>query len=155
MDKRYQIDLYNFSWIEELIIAGSSKPFHPKQFQFLNNHGIKILINLTEDPYTDTSGHFTIYHIPIPDFSTPTDEQIEEFLNICNKHETQKDPILVHCIAGCGRTGTLMAIWLLSRDKAFSGTEAIKQIRKLRPCSIETHDQEEIVNKFSRNKLAK
>lgn len=139
--------LFNFNWVADEVIAGSSKPYFSEQFNFLHNERIKVIINLTKDPLikTDQLDKFTIYNIPISDFSIPTYEQINEFWQICKKHEKRNEAILVHCMAGCGRTGTMLAIWLLLKGVVQTGEEAVDQIRLLRPCSVETMEQENLI----------
>ncbi|MHA2253081.1 MAG: phosphatase domain-containing protein [Candidatus Kariarchaeaceae archaeon] len=142
--------IFNFSWIKDGIIAGSSRPYYDEQLNFLEDEDIRVIINLTEEPHqNDDLNAFKLYNIPIPDFDVPKKEQITRFLEICNKHEQANEPILVHCIAGCGRTGTMLAIWLLSKQLVKSPEEAVTRIRELRPCSIETKEQEATIRDFS------
>jgi atypical dual specificity phosphatase len=49
----------------------------------------------------------------------------------------------VHCGAGLGRTGTVVAAWLVRRGR--SAREAIAEVRRVRPGSVETREQEEAV----------
>lgn len=53
----------------------------------------------------------------------------------------------MHCLLGHGRTGTLLACYLV-KARALSGAAAIREIRRLRPGSIETREQEEAVIQF-------
>ncbi|MHA2172761.1 MAG: phosphatase domain-containing protein [Candidatus Kariarchaeaceae archaeon] len=138
--------LHNFSWLKEGIMAASSKPYLPEHFVFLQEQGIKTIINLTEEAYS--VDNFTIYHIPIPDFDVPTMDQIKQFWTVSETHSKRNDPLLVHCLAGCGRTGTMLAIWLLLNKEYPTSDEAIQAIRKLRPCSIELLDQEDFIHKL-------
>lgn len=55
----------------------------------------------------------------------------------------------MHCKHGLGRTGTMLACYLV-KTRAISGEEAIKTIRRLRPGSIETREQERAVLEFQR-----
>lgn len=55
----------------------------------------------------------------------------------------------MHCKHGLGRTGTMLACYLLKTRK-MSGAEAIKTIRALRPGSIETREQERAVLEFQK-----
>ncbi|NXC50647.1 DUS23 phosphatase, partial [Penelope pileata] len=48
---------------------------------------------------------------------------------------------------GHGRTGTLLACYLV-RTRQLSGADAIREIRRLRPGSIETREQEQAVVEF-------
>lgn len=60
--------------------------------------------------------------------------------------------VAVHCMHGHGRTGTMLACYLVKKLK-ISGIEAINQIRTLRRGSIETHDQEKAVMQFYQRSL--
>jgi len=55
----------------------------------------------------------------------------------------------VHCLAGQGRTGTMLACYLVSQGK--SPGEAISEIRDLRPGSIETPAQDRAVHQYARD----
>lgn len=55
--------------------------------------------------------------------------------------------VAVHCMHGHGRTGTMLACYLV-KSMNLSGIDAIKKIRKLRQGSIETHEQEKAVVQF-------
>ena len=53
----------------------------------------------------------------------------------------------VHCRMGMGRTGSMLACYL-AKCKNLTAEEAIQEIRRLRPGSIETEDQEKVVAEF-------
>ncbi|MCG3217711.1 MAG: dual specificity protein phosphatase family protein [Candidatus Heimdallarchaeota archaeon] len=146
---KYNTALPNFSWVEEGIIAGASKPSTEEHFIFLKEKGIKAIINLREKIEYQASeellANFEINHLPIIDFSVPSIEQVLEFRKICKKYHLEGKSVLVHCYAGCGRTGIMLAHWLLMEKKVNTTEEAIREIRRQRPCSIETLEQEESV----------
>jgi atypical dual specificity phosphatase len=48
---------------------------------------------------------------------------------------------MVHCAAGMGRAGTILACYLVKYQK-YSGKDAIKKIRTERPGSIQSETQE-------------
>ena len=48
---------------------------------------------------------------------------------------------MVHCAAGMGRAGTILACYLVKYEK-YSAHEAIKKVRKERPGSIQSEVQE-------------
>jgi atypical dual specificity phosphatase len=48
---------------------------------------------------------------------------------------------MVHCAAGMGRAGTILACYLVKYQK-YSANDAIKKIRKERPGSIQSEMQE-------------
>ena len=61
---------------------------------------------------------------------------------------THDMPVAVHCGAGLGRTGVVLASYLVTTG--MSASSAIAKVRKLRPHSIETDEQAESVEWFAR-----
>jgi len=54
----------------------------------------------------------------------------------------------VHCTLGMGRTGTMLACYLVKTTHC-DAQQAIDTVRKRRPGSIETERQEQLVQEFS------
>ena len=86
-------------------------------------------------------------HFPIQDLSIPTDRDLLIKLLVHMKKLLDDDKsVLIHCYAGLGRTGLLATTLLVSL-----GLEAkisIEYIRKIRPGSIETIEQENFVKQW-------
>ncbi len=146
-------DPANFSWVVEGELAGMARPgsLQPldDDLAALQNHGIVVLVSLTEVPTAaeDAARHgIEVVHLPVHDFTAPTQEQLFSFVHAAREARSASRPVGVHCAAGLGRTGTVLATFLVA--DGMSATDAIVEIRRLRPGSIETEDQEQAVHTF-------
>ncbi|XP_041951575.1 dual specificity protein phosphatase 23-like [Alosa sapidissima] len=142
----------NFSWVEPKKVAGLAYPCATGHYQFLFDSGIQHLVCLCESlpPHHDSCPGLQVHHIGIVDFTPPSFEQIKTFLSIVEEANSKHQGVGVHCMHGHGRTGTMLACYLVEKRK-LSGEEAIKEIRRIRPGSIETRDQEKAVRDFHQN----
>lgn len=143
----------NFSWIEQRRLAASAQPDDAEEYVWLRKQGIDLIITLTEDPlrrdWLDDAGLLGL-HVPITDMDAPTLEQIREVLSAIRRANDRGMGVAVHCLFGRGRTGTMLAAYFV--EKGMNAREAIRQVRKLRPGSIETEAQEEIIEEFARSR---
>ena len=139
-----------FTWIVKNKMAASWWP-ESKEFEIYKREGIKAVINCSEfDNRKEFSKDFKYFHINIPDFGTPTETQLEKFLEITSKFGANSDPIVVHCVAGCGRTGIMIVAWAAYNGYIPNGLDPVKWIRKLRPCCLETKEQMDLARKIAR-----
>ncbi|MBL7899265.1 MAG: dual specificity protein phosphatase family protein [Crocinitomicaceae bacterium] len=86
-----------------------------------------------------------LLHSPIPDYGLPTPEQMKTILVWVHKKIKAKENVLIHCVGGLGRSGTVMAVYA----KAYlgkTGQEAIDYVRSIRGAdAIETAEQQNFV----------
>jgi atypical dual specificity phosphatase len=140
-----------FSWIDKPHLAALARPGSLEDLQWLRQQGIQVLISLTEDPprrdWVNESG-LLVFHEPLEDMEPPTQEQLDRCVSAIQKALTRNMPVAVHCGAGLGRTGVVLAAYFVV--KGMSAASAIAKIRKLRPHSIETDEQVESVEWFAR-----
>ena len=59
------------------------------------------------------------------------------------------EPVLVHCLAGLGRTGTILACYLIKYEK-MSAEDAIQHVREKRHGSIQSFVQEELIFQYAK-----
>lgn len=146
--EKRQIILPHFSWLVTNSIAALSYPESQDSFTLLWRIGIRMLLNLAEAPLPPNEAGIAITHIPIEGFTAPTLPQIVQALTVIKDCLNRSMPIGVHCVAGLGRTGTILACYLVEQGKA--ADEAIETIRSWRFGSIETPEQEASVYKYER-----
>ncbi|MHA2010632.1 MAG: phosphatase domain-containing putative toxin [Promethearchaeota archaeon] len=139
-----------FNWIIKGKIAASWWP-DLDLFAKFRKEEIRVIINCSEfDNHQDIPNEFEYFHISIPDYGTPTDSQLEKFLEVTSEYSTKGFPIVVHCVAGCGRTGIMIVAWAAFNGYIPEGMDPVKWIRNLRSCSLETKEQMDLARKIAR-----
>ncbi|KAK1165371.1 dual specificity protein phosphatase CDC14AB isoform X2 [Acipenser oxyrinchus oxyrinchus] len=138
----------DFNWIVPGKFLAFSGP-HPKSkiehgyplhapeayFPYFRKQNVTTIIRLNKKIYDAsrfTDAGFDHYDLFFIDGSTPSDVIMRRFLHIC---ESTDGAVAVHCKAGLGRTGTLIACYLMKHYK-FTAAETIAWIRICRPGSI-------------------
>ena len=140
-----------FTWIDQGLLGAMARPAAADELVWLRNQGVQLIIALTEEPpprnWVEEAG-LLLFHVPIEDMEPPTQEQLDRCVSAIARANSQQMGVVVHCGAGLGRTGTVLAAYLVS--KGMSTAEALARIRRLRPGSIETEAQGEAVAEFAR-----
>lgn len=143
----------NFSWVIDGKLAGHKAPSIDEDLNFLKEQGIQTLLRMAEGENAKKLGRkvrtlgLTDLHIPVPDFTAPTQDQIGGMVDFISKSIAEGKPVGVSCGAGYGRTGTILACYLVKQ--CLSVEQAIQEVRTKRPCSIETPEQEEAIGNYA------
>ena len=141
----------NFSWLIEDQIGASRGPIEAADLAYLRQQGIKALVRMSEGPLIRASEiksqGIEDCHEPIPDLSAPFIEQIERMISFIEDCIARSKPVGVSCDGGYGRTGTILACYLVR--KGFDPEEAINYVKVKRPGSMLTLDQKQALNKYA------
>ncbi|XP_072164796.1 tyrosine-protein phosphatase non-receptor type 13-like [Diadema setosum] len=113
--------------------------------QVLENFGVRRILMIdteTNEVHHVTQLNFTTW----PDHSVPPSAlPLLRFARYMRRIHDPSLPIVVHCSAGIGRTGTLITIdnilGLIDRDEEFKIMDIVKNLRKQRQGMIQTKDQ--------------
>jgi len=140
----------NFSWIIDGLLAGSGMPTSREEMDWVKGNGIKAVLTLIEDSLPKSWLQDIDYlHFPIVNRAAPDIEDIDSAVNFIDEHVKKNKPVMVHCAAGKGRTGTILAAYLI-KFKGFDAKSAIEKIRNMRPGSIEDDSQEIALRLFEK-----
>jgi len=147
--------IYDIYAYKELELYGSEMPESEEDLVQIKQLGIDIIISLDNEicdhpNYKEIKTDFEHHELFITDYNIPTKKQIEQFLDIISNAIKEKKKVLVHCLAGCGRTGSMLALAERFIYGTIDGEEAIRKIRKIRPCAIETQNQYNLILKYER-----
>lgn len=146
-------DMY-FSWIEPGFLAGCRAPRGGSEIRFLFDAGIKVLVRLQESKELwivseeiELYGLYD-YHFPIKEGNGLTPKDTHELLGFIQQFVDDGKAVAVSCGGGIGRTGTILASYLVARG--MGSEEAILALRSKRGPSIETKIQELAIQAYDR-----
>ena len=147
-------------WAIPGVLAGMPMPFiHPDrrlaggdalsafedELAALHAAGVRAvvsLLNIPSDAPVYESAGFAFLCLPVADGGAPTLEQADEFVRFVTGQRAAQRPVAVHCEAGLGRTGTLLATYLIAQGD--SAAAAIKRVR-----AVETLQQIHFLEQYA------
>jgi atypical dual specificity phosphatase len=142
-----------FTWVDKPHLAAMARPSDASDFAWLRKQGIELLISLTEErprrDWVDDAG-MLMMHVPVEDMEAPTQEQLDRCVSAVERANSHGMGVAVHCGAGLGRTGVILAAYFVA--KGTTAQNAIARVRRLRPGSIETDEQADSVVEFARRR---
>ena len=144
------MQVMNFGWVLKDQLGGSQGPTSLDDLSFLYHQGVRAVIRMEERTIEADAGK-TVDLVdmfePVPDFTPPEPDQIQRMIEFIDEQTEANRPVVVSCYAGIGRTGTVLACYLI--HQGHGPAEAITLLRELRPGSVQTAEQEAAVYAYA------
>jgi atypical dual specificity phosphatase len=142
----------NFSWVIEGKLAGCGLPVTEDEFKWVVDKGIKSIVTVREVPLPSEwfdAGDIDYMHLRVEDFGAPTMEELDEAVDFIDKKIRTGKPVLVHCAAGKGRTGAVLAAYMVKKQN-LTAKQAIEKLRIMRPGSVQSVTQETALSMYEK-----
>lgn len=141
-----------FRWIEDKRLAATQRPGLLQDLIFdlkaLRKVNIGWLISLEEEVLFSeelaSEYGIQIRHLPIADMQPPTREEAKTIAAEISLLLKSGERVAVHCKAGLGRTGTVLASYYVYSE-GLGAQEAIQKIRCVDPRMIQSQEQEKFI----------
>jgi atypical dual specificity phosphatase len=137
--------------LDRRLAGGGSLAAFDDELPVLHSAGVRAvvsLLNIPSDASVYESAGFAYLCLPISDGGAPTFEQADEFVRFVRSHRAAGRPVAVHCEAGLGRTGTLLAAYLIAEGE--SASKAIERVRTVERSAVETQRQILFLEEFAK-----
>jgi atypical dual specificity phosphatase len=142
----------NFTWVVDDKLAGSRGPRSRSDLIALKQQGVGALVRLVE-PHeawvTSTEINevgLEDYNEPVPDFHAPTQAQVDKIIVYIDSHIEAGTPVGVSCNAGIGRSGVILACYLV--HKGLTAKDALELVRDKRGRGPEVPEQIATINHY-------
>ncbi len=147
-----------FYWLVPDVLAGCSRPGGDgdhrgsldDDLDWLQRQGIGAVLSLTETPLARAAlarRGLSGLHLPVPDLTPPAPLQLRYALAFVDWERALGHGVVVHCLMGQGRTGTVLAAYLIRQG--LSVPEALGEVRARCPGAIGTPAQERALVEFA------
>lgn len=148
-----------FHWIVPGRLAGCPEPGVSSAIDYdldlLARMGITHLVTLTErdlDQQALARHGLANIHLPIFDRESPSVRQTYMLLRRMQVLLDEGKVVAVHCKAGIGRTGTILAAWMI-REGGLSADNSIARLRSINRSYVQTEVQEVFLHEFENDLL--
>jgi protein-tyrosine phosphatase len=118
----------------------------------LRELGFTLVVSVAAEDYADEVGdwcrdrNLRWLRYRIWDMTAPDLDDVRDFVAEVDAEIGRGGAVAVHCLGGVGRTGTMVACYLVACGA--TSRDAIAEVRARRPGSIQTAEQELVVHRY-------
>lgn len=165
---RVAMDRHKFYWLIEGALAGCGRPGTwsrrdgdgadlaaataalDDDLRWLAGQGIGAVLTLTETPLLPgaLARHgLAALHLPVDDLTPPDPGQLTAALDFIDERRGRGERVAVHCLVGEGRTGTVLAAYLIRGG--LTTEAALRELRAVCPNAVGSPTQEVALREFA------
>jgi atypical dual specificity phosphatase len=134
-----------FTWVRESRLAASGRPYSKSQVDWLRDNGVTAILTLTEEPLpSEWTRGLATRHISLEDHAALSPSQMRVGAEYIATALSDGKVVLVHCLAGKGRTGCVLAAYLMAYEGK-TGRQAIDELRSIRGGSVELPQERNVL----------
>lgn len=150
---------------DESIVFGAESPQHPRTcgnqaveewISYMKSQGIKRVVCLLSEEqlgfynslpdgilgaYCKAFGASNVLSEPVKELHLCDQESLKRIIEFLGEAESKKEPVVVHCYAGLGRTGHVLAAWLV-HGRGLSAEQTLRTQTEMGrdPCEVIAHE---------------
>jgi atypical dual specificity phosphatase len=155
-----------FYWMIDGVLAGCARPGARRRgdsagtpeavaaldedLGALKARGIGAVLTLTETPLAAealTRHGLAGLHLPVDDLRAPKPDQLRTALAFIDEQRARGRRVAVHCLVGQGRTGTILAAYLIRGG--LDAAAALREVRSVCPGAVGSPEQEHALHAYA------
>jgi atypical dual specificity phosphatase len=143
---------WDADWIVEGRICAMALPTED-DIGLLGAGGFTLVVSAASEEYADPVREWCQAHglrhlrYHVRDMATPEARDVRDFVAEVTHELAHDGRVAVHCLGGVGRTGTLIACYLVSEGR--TADEALAEVRRRRSGSVQTRGQELCIARYA------
>lgn len=134
-------------------VAFSSMPYPEDIPKITEEFDAVVILTYEYEMYYDMEEllkrEIEVLYAPIEDFTAPTLEKLLEIVKWIQERARQGKKVLIHCLGGSGRSGTVAVAYLMYSE-GLSLRDALTKVRSLKPSAVETEEQTGVLKELGK-----